>query len=589
MALVRCLQQSLPTLLHRSGAAFSTSTSLRGLEELVVLPPKEDAVQPTTGRSWEAQDLRRKSWDDLHKLWFVLLKERTRLHAEKALYRARQERTPDPARITKVRKGMARIKHVLTERLAEHEDPAIKLQLRAFIDAMRTGSGGPAERESLEVFRASAPASTDDKPRYATVGATFAFINADQALYYMANPENNRKVVKQGPGQYYCEYDGTTLPTMVRRYIFAAKVMDESGEVLVQVFNEQAEQLLGMKADELADIRDADPKRYNEVLQGALWQDSVLRVKAQAQFIDRQRELQVMALVHARGFGPRVLATFSNGRIEEWLEGMRALQPEELAAPEMVPHIAGALRRFHNMPPQICMEGLGTPFGRIRQWLDTAERFTFHDAEKQRAFKESFDFAAFRAEVVRVEAAAARAASPHVFSHNDLLSGNVMVPVAGSATTADVAQVSIEAASLGDASGICAFEVASEPRGLTFIDFEYADWAPRGFDWGNHFCEYAGFECDYSRYPGPQAAAAFIRSYLAAGGDPADEAHVQRCVAEANVYALAAHQYWGTWSLLQARWSSIDFDYLQYALLRWGEYFKRRDEFLAGAAAAFAS
>ncbi len=24
--------------------------------------------------------------------------------------------------------------------------------------------------------------------------ATFSFINADQALYYMANPENNRKV-----------------------------------------------------------------------------------------------------------------------------------------------------------------------------------------------------------------------------------------------------------------------------------------------------------------------------------------------------------------------------------------------------------
>ena len=35
------------------------------------------------------------------------------------------------------------------------------------------------------------------------------------------------------------------------------QVMDESGEVLVQVFNEQAEQLLGMKADELADIREA--------------------------------------------------------------------------------------------------------------------------------------------------------------------------------------------------------------------------------------------------------------------------------------------------------------------------------------------
>lgn len=47
--LLRSLQQSLPTLLHRSGAAFTTSTSLRGLEELIVLPPKEDAKPPSTG------------------------------------------------------------------------------------------------------------------------------------------------------------------------------------------------------------------------------------------------------------------------------------------------------------------------------------------------------------------------------------------------------------------------------------------------------------------------------------------------------------------------------------------------------------
>lgn len=24
---------------------------------------------------------------------------------------------------------------------------------------------------------------------------------------------------------------------------------------------------------------------------------------------------------------------------------------------------------------------------------------------------------------------------------------------------------------------------------MTFIDFEYSERAPRGFDWGNHFCE----------------------------------------------------------------------------------------------------
>ena len=30
------------------------------------------------------------------------------------------------------------------------------------------------------------------------------------------------------------------------------------------------------------------------------------------------------------------------------------------------------------------------------------------------------------------------------------------------------------------------------------IDFEYGAYGYRGYDLGNHFNEYAGFECDYS-------------------------------------------------------------------------------------------
>lgn len=32
------------------------------------------------------------------------------------------------------------------------------------------------------------------------------------------------------------------------------------------------------------------------------------------------------------------------------------------------------------------------------------------------------------------------------------------------------------------------------------IDFEYGSYNYRGFDIGNHFNEYAGYECDYSLY-----------------------------------------------------------------------------------------
>lgn len=59
-----------------------------------------------------------------------------------------------------------------------------------------------------------------------------------------------------------------------------------------------------------------------------------------------------------------------------------------------------------------------------------------------------------------------------------------------------------------------------------------------------------------------------------------DGAEVERAVVEANLFALASHQYWGTWAFLQARWSPIEFDYLGYAKLRWDEYRRRKAEFI---------
>lgn len=52
---------------------------------------------------------------------------------------------------------------------------------------------------------------------------------------------------------------------------------------------------------------------------------------------------------------------------------------------------------------------------------------------------------------------------------------------------------------------------------MQFIDFEYARWSYRGFDFGNHFNEYAGFECDYSRYPDNDHIAFFMQHYLSEG------------------------------------------------------------------------
>lgn len=135
----------------------------------------------------------------------------------------------------------------------------------------------------LSEVETNAPGTPDDKPFYATVNAMLAYVNPDQSLYYLACPENNRKVVEQGPGEYFCEYDGKTYPTAVRRYVAAARVIDESGILPAQIFNDQAEIIFGKKADRIHELRESDATVYKAALAQSQWNEWTMRVKCQAQ------------------------------------------------------------------------------------------------------------------------------------------------------------------------------------------------------------------------------------------------------------------------------------------------------------------
>lgn len=68
---------------------------LRTAQALTVAP-----LSP--GRAWAANELRLKSFDDLHKLWFVLLKEKNMLLTERLWYSQQGMKQPDPTRLRKV-------------------------------------------------------------------------------------------------------------------------------------------------------------------------------------------------------------------------------------------------------------------------------------------------------------------------------------------------------------------------------------------------------------------------------------------------------------------------------------------------------
>eukprot|EP00878_Enallax_costatus_P046645 GHUV01056890.1.p1 GENE.GHUV01056890.1~~GHUV01056890.1.p1 ORF type:complete len:271 (+),score=63.88 GHUV01056890.1:192-1004(+) len=190
-------------------------------------------------------------------------------------------------------------------------------------------------------------------------------------------------------------------------------------------------------------------------------------------------------------------------------------------------------------------------------------------AHAQAAY-DQIDFAALEQDVQQVAATCSMTHSPVVFGHNDLLSGNILV----------LQQPGFDP------------EDPDREGPVGFIDYEYGAYTYRGFDIGNHFTEYAGFEGDYTRYPNKEQQELFFRHYLAAdNGTAADTPlpsdQLDRLSAEANVWALASHLYWGIWALIQACHSPMDFDYIQFSNTRLGEMRRRKDAFIAEACRVF--
>jgi len=288
--------------------------------------------------------------------------------------------------------------------------------------------------------------------------------------------------------------------------------------------------------------------------------------------IDRASELRNIVALNQMGFGAELLKTFTNGRIEEFIPCV-TLTDDTVCLPRTQECVATLMRRWHSLDlasTSSAPAGAVGTFATLGEWLRIAKTITFDDPDRQAAFERAVDWPQLEADIATVRALAARVDSPVVFSHNDLLAGNILV--------------------LGEGKGC-----PESPGDLTFIDFEYGTWNHRGFDIGNHWNEYAGLDCDYRKFPSPDRQEHFVRAYLAAegvctggstsGGDwggrmaeamrGVGAGEVRKVVREANVFSLASHMFWAVWAIVQSRYSAIDFDYLEYFQLRHGEMRRR--------------
>ncbi|CAM8908612.1 unnamed protein product [Rhodiola kirilowii] len=159
------------------------------------------------------------------------------------------------------------------------------------------------------------------------------------------------------------------------------------------------------------------------------------------------------------------VGVFRNGMVQSFINA-RTLNHPDMRVPKLAAGIAKQLKRFH----QVEIPGSREPqlWNDMLKFFNKASSLSFNESEKQKKY-EAISFNELQNEINELQELTSHFKAPVVFSHNDLLCGNIMV---------------------------------NDDEGKVYlIDFEYGSYNYRGFDIGNHFNEYAGYECDYSLYP----------------------------------------------------------------------------------------
>ncbi|XP_076849333.1 choline/ethanolamine kinase [Brachyhypopomus gauderio] len=271
-------------------------------------------------------------------------------------------------------------------------------------------------------------------------------------------------------------------------------------------------------------------------------------------------ESVMFAILAERELGPRLYGVFPEGRLEQYLPSKR-LERDQLQHTGLSAEIARKMARFHRMVMPFNKEPRWL-FGTIDRYMEQIMSIKFVREAHIKKFKKLMKYD-LPAELASLRALLSATSSPVVFCHNDVQEGNILMLDGRDRNSSDK---------------------------LMLIDFEYSSYNYRGFDLGNHFCEWVYdytydqwpfFKANLENYPSRKQQLHFIRNYLAESEHTIeDQATVEEeMITEANRYALASHFLWGLWSIIQARISKIEFGYMDYAQHRFYSYFKQKKLF----------
>ncbi|KAJ3602972.1 hypothetical protein NHX12_030716 [Muraenolepis orangiensis] len=268
-------------------------------------------------------------------------------------------------------------------------------------------------------------------------------------------------------------------------------------------------------------------------------------------FVDRDNELKSFQVLHANGCAPRLYCTFQNGICYEFMQG-DALGTQDVRDPALLRMISREMARIHAIHAHNGCVPKPNLWIKMRKYFSlVATEFT-DQASNLRIQREVPSQAVLEQEMLWMKEHLSALGSPVVLCHNDLLCKNI---------------------------------IHNTKEGhVRFIDYEYSSYNYQAFDIGNHFNEFAGMsELDYGLYPSREMQLEWLQVYLKAfrNTEQVSARDLETLYVQVNKFALASHFFWGFWALIQAKYSSISFDFLGYAVLRFNQYFKTKPTVMA--------
>ncbi|KAI6188151.1 hypothetical protein M3Y98_00323300 [Aphelenchoides besseyi] len=263
----------------------------------------------------------------------------------------------------------------------------------------------------------------------------------------------------------------------------------------------------------------------------------------------------VFMLLSERGLGPKLFGVFDDGRLEEYINS-RPLSTDEIAIPNVSAVIARKLAHIHKLhvpiwkEPDYLEKALERWLQQLCSLLETNRSFEtperFHDM-----MPKSFNCDDLATELSKVKDFFKRTKSIITFCHNDLQEGNILIPLE-------------QEDQLNDDKNI----------ELVFIDFEYASYNFRGFDFANHFVEYTlCYDVDQSPYyevrpdsfPKRKDMKHFMVEYLQVIKPNQSDAQrlleAEEMIDETLPFVPISHFFWGVWALIQAKTSPLTFGF----------------------------